>query len=139
MNREEIMEILPHRENMLLLDRAEREGDEAHGFYHVTGEEFFLKGHFPGNPIVPGVILCEILAQSACVLLADQMMEGATPLYTGLDKVRFRHPVRPGDTIETHCRIKRAKHPFYFAEGSVQVGDTVCVSAEFSFAVTGDK
>ena len=58
-------------------------------------------------------------------------------VYTGLNNVKFRSPVRPGDTIETRCRIKRAKHPFYFAEGTVCVEGRLCVSAEFSFAITG--
>lgn len=137
MNREEIKSILPHREPMLLLDDVTNTDGVAVGHYHVRGDEFFLQGHFPGNPIVPGVILCEILAQSACVLLSDSLKEGQLPVYTGLDKVRFRSSVRPGDTIETRCTIKRAKHPFYFAEGTVTVDGTVCVSAEFSFAVTG--
>lgn len=137
MQREEIKNILPHREPMLLLDEVEKQNDTAVGHYTVRGDEFFLQGHFPGNPIVPGVILCEILAQSACVLLEDAMSEGKIPVYTGLDKVRFRNPVHPGDTIETQCRIKRAKHPFYFAEGTASVNGKVCVSAEFSFAVTG--
>ena len=75
MNREEIKQILPHREPMLLLDDAENQGDTAVGHYTVKGDEYFLKGHFPGNPIVPGVILCEILAQSACVLLTDALKE----------------------------------------------------------------
>ena len=136
MNREEIKNILPHRDNMLLLDDAENIDGTAIGHYHVTGDEFFLKGHFPENPIVPGVILCEILAQSACVLLGDDIAKGKTPVYTGLDKVRFKNPVRPGDTIETKCVIKRAKAPFYFAEGTASVDGKVCVSAEFSFAVT---
>ena len=137
MNQEEIKTILPHRDHMLLVDEVEKIGEEAHGKYHVTGEEFFLKGHFPGNPVVPGVILCEILAQSACVLLKDQMTDGKLPVYTGLNNVKFRSPVRPGDTIETRCHIKRAKHPFYFAEGTVTVEGRLCVSAEFSFAITG--
>ena len=138
MDRNEIMKILPHRDDMLLLDEAEKIGDTAIGRYTVRGDEFFLRGHFPDNPIVPGVILCESLAQSACVLMQDVMHEGNLPVYTGLNKVRFRSPVKPGDTIQTLCRIKRAKHPFYFAEGTVTVEGRLCVSAEFSFAITGE-
>ena len=137
MNREEIMTILPHRDNMLLLDDVERKDGTAVGHYTVRGDEFFLKGHFPDHPIVPGVILCEILAQSACVLMQDAMSEGTLPVYTGLNHVKFPSPVKPGDTVETRCCIKRAKHPFYFAEGTVSVDGRLCVSAEFSFAVTG--
>lgn len=138
MTREEIKNILPHRDNMLLLDDVEKRDGMAVGHYTVKGDEWFLQGHFPGNPIVPGVILCEILAQSACVLMADVMTDGKLPVYTGLNNVKFRHPVRPRDTVETRCSIKRAKHPFYFAEGTVHVGDTVCVGAEFSFAIVGE-
>lgn len=137
MTKEEIMQILPHRDDMLLLDEVSMDGSDAVGHYLVRGDEFFLRGHFPGNPIVPGVILCEILAQSACVLMKDAMAEGKLPVYTGLDNVKFRSPVRPGDTIETRCRIRRAKHPFYFAEGTVSVEGRLCVSAEFSFAIMG--
>lgn len=137
MNREEIMTILPHRDNMLLVDDVTEEEGTAVGHYHVRGDEFFLKGHFPGNPIVPGVILCEILAQSACILLKGKITDGKLPVYTGLNNVKFRSPVKPGDTVETRCRIKRAKHPFYFAEGTVTVAGRLCVSAEFSFAITG--
>ena len=137
MQRNEIEQILPHRAPMLLLDDVENIDGEAIGHYTVRGNEFFLQGHFPGNPIVPGVILREILAQSACVLMENALCEGKIPVYTGLDKVRFRSPVRPGDTIETRCRIKRAKAPFYFAEGTACVNGKTCVSAEFSFAVTG--
>lgn len=137
MRREEIMQILPHRDSMLLLDDVTETNGEAVGHYHVRGDEFFLNGHFPGNPIVPGVILCEILAQSACILLKDQMTEGKLPVYTVLNHVKFRSPVRPGDTVETRCHLKRVKHPFYFAEGTVTVDGRLCTSAEFSFAITG--
>ena len=136
MDRQQLMNLLPHRDAMLLLDDAENQNGEAVGHYTVRGDEFFLQGHFPGNPIVPGVILCEILAQSACVLLSDVLTEGKLPVYTGLNGVKFRSPVRPGDTIETRCRLKRSKPPFYFAEGTASVGGRVCVTAEFSFAVT---
>lgn len=137
MRKEEIIQILPHRDSMLLLDDVTETNGEAVGHYHVRGDEFFLNGHFPGNPIVPGVILCEILAQSACVLLKEQMTEGTLPVYTVLNHAKFRSPVRPGDTVETRCHLKRVKHPFYFAEGTVTVDGRLCTSAEFSFAITG--
>ena len=136
MDKEAIKKILPHREDMLLLDSVEEVDGEARGVYHVRGDEFFLRGHFPGAPVVPGVIQCEILAQSVCVLLQDAMDEGKMPLYTGLNNVRFKSPVLPGDTFETRCRLTRSKKPFYFAEGEGYVGDRLCVKAEFSFAVT---
>lgn len=137
MNREEIMNLLPHRDPMLLLDDVENKEGTAIGHYTVRGDEFFLKGHFPDHPMVPGVILCEILAQSACILMQDEMSEGKLPVYTGMNQVKFRSPVKPGDRIETQCRIKRVKSPFYFAEGTVTVDGRLCASAEFSFAITG--
>ncbi len=139
MTREELKNILPHREPMLLLDDAEvnKEG-VAVGHYLVKGDEFFLQGHFPGNPIVPGVIQCEIMAQSACVLLADKMADGKLPMFTGLNNVSFHSPVKPGDHIETRCEIVKERHPFYRAKGALFVGERLCTRAEFSFAVVGN-
>ena len=137
MNKLEIMQILPHRDNMLLIEDSENIDGTAVGHYHVRGDEFFLKGHFPGNPIVPGVILCEMMAQNACVLMQGKITENCIPVYTGLNNVKFRSPVRPGDTVELKCEITRSKHPFCFGKGSASVGNTLCMSAEFSFAVTG--
>ena len=121
---------------MLLLDEVERIGDEAHGRYTVKGSEFFLDGHFPGAPIVPGVILCEIMAQSACVLLNGTIGEDKLPVYAGLDKVKFKSPVRPRDTFETKCRITRSMGPFFFGEGEGYVDGRLCISASFSFCIT---
>ena len=139
MNREELKQILPHREPMLLLDTVEKQvesGEEiAIGSYQVRGEEWFLQGHFPENPIVPGVIQCEILAQSVCVLLTGALKPGYVPMYTGMKQVKFRNPVRPGDLFQTRCKITRSHPPFYFAEGKGYVGETLCIEAEFSFAV----
>lgn len=137
MTRDEIKNIIPHRDDMLLLDEAACEDGVARGRYAVRGDEFFLRGHFPGNPVVPGVILCEILAQSACVLFEGALSGGKTPMYTGIDKARFRSPVRPGDVIETEVRVLREKGAFRFCEGVVRAGGKICLTAEFSFAIVG--
>ncbi len=135
MNREEIKNIIPHRDNMLLVDEVELDGEVAKGKCHIKGDEFFLQGHFPGNPVVPGVILCEMLGQSACVLLSDVGEKGMTPFFTGLDKVKFKGQVKPGDTLETECSLIKSRGAFYFAKGKGYVNGKLCVSAEFSFAL----
>ena len=82
MNKQEIMQLLPHRDSMLLIDEAEVVDGEAHGRKTITGDEWFLQGHFPGNPVVPGVILCEILAQSAGILGPPRGPPPSSPAWT---------------------------------------------------------
>ena len=133
-NQDALKSILPHREPMLLVEEVRMEGDTAFGRYRVRGDEWFLRGHFPGHPVVPGVILCEMMAQTACVLLAD-IAAGKTPFFTGFDKIRFKNPVEPGQVFESECRIIKNKGPVYFAEGVGTVGGKVCVKGIFSFAL----
>lgn len=138
MNREEIRNILPHKEPMLLVDTAFIDDDgKAHSSYAIRGDEFFLQGHFPENPVVPGVMLCEMMAQSCCVLLCGKI-SAQTPYFTGLNKVKFRSMVKPGDTVEFECEITAEKPPFYFAKGKGAVGGKLCVEGEFSFALIKD-
>lgn len=136
MNREEIKNILPHREPMLLVDEVYLNKDgSATGYYNVRGNEFFLKGHFPGKPIVPAVIQCEIMAQASCIMFAEEMKEGMLPVYTGLNKVKFRGQIKPGDRIKIDTSLVKAKHPLYFLKGQLSVDGKVCMSGEFSCAI----
>ena len=138
MNREEIKNILPHREPMLLLDEAElNEAGESVGKYTVKGDEFFLQGHFPGNPIVPGVIQCEMIAQTAVALIPDS--KGATPMYTGLNNVKFKNPLLPGDTAVMTVSMTARRGIFCFAKGKLEANGKLCTSAEFSFAIVPAK
>ena len=135
MNRQEIMKFLPHREPMLLVDRMEiDENQVAHGSYTVQGTEYFLQGHFPDYPVVPGVILCEIMGQ-CCSLLVKEQLEGRTPFFTGLDKVRFKRQVRPGDTIEVSGYITKQKAMIFFAEAEARVNGELCAQGLLSFAL----
>lgn len=139
MNRDEIKQIIPHREPMLLVDEAiVIDENTAEGKYHVRGDEWFLQGHFPGNPVVPGVILCEMMAQTGAVILANRI-NGATPYFTGLNLVKFRQKVLPGDTLDITCQLTRERGMFFFAKAVGKVNGKLAVSAEFSFALVPES
>jgi 3-hydroxyacyl-[acyl-carrier-protein] dehydratase len=134
MDKEAIKKILPHREPMLLLDNIEINGQTGEGSYTVKGDEFFLQGHFPGMPLVPGVIQCEIMAQAGAVLaLSMEGNEGKYPLFGGMDKVRFRKPVKPGDTFKVKCTITRMMGDAGFGEAQGYVDGELAASANVSF------
>lgn len=135
MNREELKEYLPHREPMLLVDEIDiDENGVCHAWYTVTGDEFFCQGHFPDNPVVPGAILCEIMAQS-CALLVKDEIKGKIPLYTGIDNVRFRQVVKPGDVCEVTARLKNSRGPLFFCEADLCVDGGLCCNGDLTFAL----
>jgi 3-hydroxyacyl-[acyl-carrier-protein] dehydratase len=135
MNREELKALLPHRDPMLLVDEMELDAEGVcHAKYLVKENEYFCSGHFPGNPIVPGVIQCEIMAQS-CALLVKEDLLGKTTLYTGIDKVRFKSIVKPGDLCEITARLLSRKGPMVFCQAELRVKGNLCCKGELSFAL----
>ena len=110
MNQEDVKKIIPHRDPFLFIDEMlELEpGIRGVAKKYVTGEEYFFKGHFPGNPVMPGVLIVEACAQvGAVVALSLEQFKGLTPLFAGIDNVKFKKMVKPGDTLILECEIKR--------------------------------
>ena len=135
MDREEIQQYIPHRSPMLLVDEVFQDADgTVHGKYRIREDEFFCRGHFPGNPIVPGVILCEIMAQSCAVLMVDDLKDHM-PFYRGIDEVRFRQPVFPGDLCEVTCRTLEKKGGLYSCDAQLKVDGRLCCRGKLTIAV----
>jgi len=134
MTREEIMTVLPHRDPMLLLDSMELGADGlSHATYRVPENPFYCQGHFPGNPIVPGVILCEIMAQ-ACSRLFVEVFRDHLLMYRGLDAVKFRGTVRPGDLCEITASLLEQKGSLFVCDASLSVSGRRCAQARITLA-----
>ena len=138
LNVEEIMEILPHRYPMLLVDKIIEmvPMDYAIGVKCVTMNEPFFQGHFPGHPVMPGALICEAMAQVGGVaLLYPEENRGLIPFFTGIDKLRFRHPVIPGDQLVMRADIEKIKGRMGKVKAQCHVGDTLCAEGEYLFAL----
>ena len=135
MNKEEIKTFLPHREPMLLIETAYIDDEDvAHCTYRIKEDEFFTRGHFPGNPLVPGVILCEIMAQSCAILVKDEI-PGHLTLYAGIDRVRFKNAVKPGDLCEVSATLVERRGQLFFCSARLTVNGKLCCKGEPSFAL----
>ena len=139
----EVARRIPHRYPFLLVDRAEdyRAHQSIVGIKCVTINEPFFQGHFPNNPVMPGVLLVEAIAQSGAVLMSkslDADTTGKTIFFMSLDNCRFRHPVRPGDVLRMPVEVVRARADVFKFKGRAMVGDKVAAEAEFAAMVVGN-
>lgn len=134
----EIMDIIPHRHPFLLIDTIEEviTGEKAVGKKCVSMNEPYFAGHFPGNPVMPGVLIIEALAQvGAVAMLSMPELQGKTAYFAGIDKARFRQKVVPGDVLMLETSIIKVKGPIGIGKAVATVeGKKVC-EAELTFAI----
>lgn len=135
----EIMEILPHRYPFLLVDKIvefDMENKHAVGMKNITMNEPFFQGHFPGRPIMPGVLIAEAMAQVGAVLiLKSPEFAGKLAVFTGIDGMKFRRQVVPGDTLRLEATLTKMRGSMGKAEVSAHVGDALAAKGEISFAI----
>lgn len=137
LNREQIKEIIPHRDPFLLIDRVIDlvPGKTTIGEKDVKLEEYYFKGHFPQEPIMPGVLIIESIAQTGAItLLTIPGNEGKMVYFGGLKKVKFKRKVVPGDTLRLEVELQKVKEKFGTGYGKAFVGDKLACEAEFVFS-----
>jgi 3-hydroxyacyl-[acyl-carrier-protein] dehydratase len=135
---EEVLNSLPHRDPFLFIDTIEHidaEGIVAHR--HITGDEDFFRGHYPNNPIMPGVLLCECIFQAGALYLSREMNLGdgantSTPVVTRIQNVRFRSPVKPGDQLTITAKLKEKISGVFFMRGFIEKNGKKAVTLEFA-------
>jgi len=130
--------VLPHRPPFLFVDELVRlePGVSAVGRWHLTGDEAFFAGHFPGRPTLPGVLMCEAIAQvGAIAVLTDERYAGRLPLFGGLDGARFRRQVGPGDTLELEVTMGRLSSRAGRGSGRATVGGELACECELLFVI----
>ncbi|MDY0074451.1 MAG: 3-hydroxyacyl-ACP dehydratase FabZ [Acholeplasmataceae bacterium] len=138
LTQEEIKKIIPHRDPFLFIDEM-IELESLHrgvGIKYVRPDEAFFKGHFPGKPVMPGVLIIESLAQvGAVILLSHPDYAGKIAYFTGISNAKFRKSVLPGDMLELHCELTKIRRGFGFGQAKAFVNGELACETEISFAV----
>ena len=138
LNKEEIKNIIPQREPFLMIDEVEEfvPGESCTAYKNVSADEYYFKGHFPGNPIMPGVLIVESLAQTGAVaILSMEENKGKNALFGGIDKIRFKKQVVPGDRLKLEVKIIKRKGPIGIGEAIATVDGKVAAKGELTFAI----
>ena len=138
LNKEEIKEIIPQREPFLMIDEVEsfEPGQSAVAYKNVNKEGYYFKGHFPGNPIMPGVLMVEALAQTGAVaILSMEENKGKNALFGGINNMKFKKMVVPGDKLKLEVEIIKRKGPIGIGEAIATVNDKIVAKGELTFAV----
>ena len=138
LNKEEIKNIIPQRDPFLMIDEVEKyvPGELAIAYKNVNVEEWYFKGHFPGNPIMPGVLITESLAQTGAVaILSMDENKGKNALFGGIDKMKFKRKVVPGDRLKLEVKIIKRKGPIGVGEAIATVDEKIVAKGELTFAL----
>ena len=138
LNKEQIKEIIPQREPFLMIDEVEEfvPGKMAIAYKNVDENEWYFKGHFPGNPIMPGVLITESLAQAGAIaILSMEENKGKNALFGGIDKMKFKRKVVPGDKLKLEVEIIKRKGPIGIGEAIASCDGKIVAKGELTFAL----
>lgn len=138
LNKEEIKNIIPQRDPFLMIDEVEEyvPGESAIAYKNVNEQEWYFKGHFPDNPIMPGVLIAESLAQTGAVaILSMDENKGKNALFGGIDKMKFKTKVVPGDRLKLEVKIIKRKGPIGVGEAIATIDENIVAKGELTFAL----
>jgi len=142
-DRERIMEMIPHRDPFLMIDKVTDviANERATGIKNVSPEEYYFRGHFPARPVMPGVLIIEAMAQTAAVLVVQTLgpaSEGKLVYFMSVDNARFRRPVVPGNVLHVHVVKQRNRGNVWKFEGQAKVGGHLVAEAVFAAMILDD-